>query len=422
MTSTHAAQGMRKTGRAGEAHHPPVEYLDHVWHVRSAPVVREVLRSGNTMVQAGFNVDQMRDRKSQIRQPILFLDGPEHRKQRSAIARYFAPATVSKRYRELMESLADELVATIAEGGVVDLSAVTLRFSVEVAAQVIGLTNSNMAGMSKRLESFFAIPARPPATPSDDDSRPVRGGRFASARSLAGRFDALVESARGLAPMSLFYMRDVRPAIAARRAEPQEDVISHLIEQGYKDQEILIECVTYAAAGMVTTREFISAAAWHFLENADLAERFLAGDEKERYAMLHEVLRLEPVVGHLYRRATEDLVLLDGDEEHQVRAGELLDLYIRSANADPDHVGEEPLSVCPHREMSPGLKPEVMAFGDGNHRCPGNFIAIQESDIFLQRLLKLPVRFVSPPQIDWVELIAGYELRDVLITVDPLPV
>ena len=61
-------------------------------------------------------------------------------------------------------------------------------------------------------------------------------------------------SARALAPLSLFYVCDVRPAIVARRRERDEDVISHLIDQDYTDPEILIECVTYGAAGMVTTR------------------------------------------------------------------------------------------------------------------------------------------------------------------------
>jgi hypothetical protein len=59
-----------------------------------------------------------------------------------------------------------------------------------------------------------------------------------------------------------FLARDVRPAIKARREEGRDDVISHLIEEGYPDKAILIECMTYAVAGMVTTREFIVMAAW----------------------------------------------------------------------------------------------------------------------------------------------------------------
>jgi cytochrome P450 len=74
---------------------------------------------------------------------------------------------------------------------------------------------------------------------------------------------------------SLLFL-DVQPAIKARRRQLQEDVISHLISQGYNDTEILTECVTYAAAGMVTTREFISVAAWQLLEQPALRTRYLA--------------------------------------------------------------------------------------------------------------------------------------------------
>lgn len=58
--------------------------------------------------------------------------------------------------------------------------------------------------------------------------------------------------------MMAFFLLDVRPAIAARRREPREDLISHLISRGYSDMNILTECITYGAAGMVTTREFIT--------------------------------------------------------------------------------------------------------------------------------------------------------------------
>ena len=61
----------------------------------------------------------------------------------------------------------------------------------------------------------------------------------------------------------------------------------------------------------------------------------------------------------------------------------------------------------------------MLSFGDGHHRCPGAFVAIQESDIFLTRLLALPdLRAESAPTLTFVELIAGYELRKFMITLD----
>lgn len=395
-------------GESGEQSAPRVEVVDGVWHVRSLPMVRQVLREADATVQAGFSAETASRGLTGDHVPVLYADGPEHRRQRSATARFFTPATVSRRYRDLMEERADELVERIRQDGGAELSAITLRYSVEVAAQVVGLTNSDIDGMSRRLERFFSGPVMHPTGSAESAGAP---------RRLAGRAGAVVGSLRPLWAMNAFRLRDVRPAIRARRAEPQEDVVSHLLAEGYTDREILVECVTYAAAGMATTREFISVAAWHLFEDDRLREEYLEADEPARHAVLHEILRLEPVVGHLYRRTTQDLVLEDGDERHEVPAGTLLDLYVRRANADEQAFGEDARQLCPERARPRGVRPEVLSFGDGAHRCPGGFIAIQETDIFLQRLLRLPLEFARPPKVSWLELIAAYEVRDVALRV-----
>jgi cytochrome P450 len=211
--------------------------------------------------------------------------------------------------------------------------------------------------------------------------------------------------------MLRFYWMDVRPAIAAHRRTPQEDVIGHLLEHEYNDMEVLIECITYGAAGMATTREFLCMAAWHLLEDDALRAEYLAADEAERHRILQEILRLEPVVGKLYRRTTEPLrVEVDG-ATHEIPAGALVELDVRAANADVAAVGEDPLAVCPHRDLAPGVLPPVMSFGDGVHRCPGAYIAIQETDVFLTRLLRLELRVARPPRLAWNELIESYEVR-----------
>ncbi|MFI7495853.1 cytochrome P450 [Kocuria sp. M4R2S49] len=392
----------RRTAPPGERSAPPVEVLDGVWHIRSLPLVRQVLREADATVQAGFSAETARQGMTGDHPPVLYADGPEHRRQRTATARFFTPAAVSRRYRDLMEERADELVERIRQDGGTELSAITLRYSVEVAAQVVGLTNSDIDGMSRRLERFFSGPVT---------------GSTGGPRRRTGRVGAVLGSLRPIWAMNAFRLRDVRPAIRARREQPQEDVVSHLLAEGYTDREILVECVTYAAAGMATTREFISVAAWHLFEDDRLREEYLAADEPARHAVLHEILRLEPVVGHLYRRTTRDLVLEDGDERHEVPAGTLLDLYVRQANSDEQALGADARQLRPERSRPRGIRPEVLSFGDGAHRCPGGFLAIQETDIFLQRLLRLPLEFAHPPRVSWVELIAAYEVRDVVLRV-----
>ena len=149
------------------------------------------------------------------------------------------------------------------------------------------------------------------------------------------------------------------------------------------------------------------------LELPALRDRYLRGDEGERHDVLGEILRLEPVVGHLYRRATADLQLEDGGEPVTVPRGSLIALDTYAINADEAAVGECPLTLTPGRELlAERVGPAVMSFGDGHHRCPGYYVALQETDVFLTRLLSLEgLRIERKPSVSWNDLISGYELR-----------
>ena len=329
-----------------------------------------------------------------MRPPILYQEGDAHRLQRTQIARFFTPATTSDKYRAFMQAFSDNLIEGLQDRENADLSNVSMLLAVSVAAEVVGLTNSRIPGMSRRIEAFFEQPDM-------------------QARGVAKLLDAIRNQWR----VMRFYLLDVRPAIQVRKKTPQEDVISHLIEKGYRDPEILTECVTYAAAGMATTREFICVAAWHLLEQPSLKETYLQADEAERHRILHELLRLEPVVGHLYRRTTQPLTIEGPHGTITIPTGSLLNLHVREANADKAAVGADPRQVCPERAVANGVQPYALSFGDGHHRCPGAFVAIQETDIFLQRLLRLEhLRIVKPPTVTWNELVAGYELRDFIVS------
>jgi cytochrome P450 len=59
-----------------------------------------------------------------------------------------------------------------------------------------------------------------------------------------------------------------------------------------------------------------------------------------------------------------------------------------------------------------------LSFGAGAHRCPGAHIAIQESDIFLSRLLAEPgIRLLSPPRVTMKQDISSYEVRGLTVGV-----
>lgn len=83
-------------------------------------------------------------------------------------------------------------------------------------------------------------------------------------------------------------------------------------------------------------------------------------------------------------------------------------------------VGADPLAVCPGRKQPRGrVGPEVLSFGDGHHRCPGAYLAIQETDILLRRLFTLPgFRLTRRPDVNWSDIAHGYELRNFRVAVD----
>jgi cytochrome P450 len=197
-------------------------------------------------------------------------------------------------------------------------------------------------------------------------------------------------------------------------------VISHLLAQGYRDSEVLTECVTFAVAGVVTTREFICVAAWHLIERPELRGRFLAAADEERHHLLHEILRVEPVVQHIYRRTVDEVQLESQGAIVVIPPRELIDVHVAPVDADESVVGGESLAVCPGRPLaSAGISPSVMGFGDGHHRCAGEFVAIQEADIFLQRLLALSdLRITREPAVSWNKISTGYELRAFRVAID----
>jgi cytochrome P450 len=376
----------------------PVEHSKGSWRVTGYAEARTVLMADT--IQAGFQADLVLRMPSQMVPPVLFQHGEAHRQQRSQSARYFSPAVTDERHVPRMERYAEEIVSGLERSGTADLSALASRMAISVAADVVGLTNSPRDGMAARLDGMLHADL---------------------AFSLSPR--RLVGYARMQLRVLEFYLRDVRPAIRARRRRPAEDVISHLLSNGRRDAEILAECITYGAAGMVTTQEFICVVTWQCLRRPELAAVMRSDDREARYRLLHELLRLDPVVGRLYRRTTDDLPLAAEADPGQVdpgpvtvRANELVELDVAAINADPSAAGDTPARIDPDRAIPRGIPRPVMGFGAGAHHCAGEFIALAETDVFVRRLLRAPgLAIEREPRIGRNENIKGYELRDFIV-------
>jgi len=349
---------------------------------------RDLLRNA-VAKQAGASPDQI-DTGNPEHVPVFYLDGEAHRRKRSTIARLFTPTAVTTRYRAIMERATDALLARLTSAGEARLDTLSLELAVTVAAEIVGLTASNRASMAARIGATLTF------------------GHLSRWHRLAPLLQPLVLRFH----MLNFFYRDVRPAIKARRRARREDLISQLLDEGYSNKAILIECMTYAVAGMVTTREFIVMAAWHLLEGDALRARFLAGDEVDQLAILDEILRLEPVASVLQRRAAEEMAI--GSDS--ISAGTLLAVDIRSVNTDESVTGPCPHVLDPDRAKRQKAVGGYLSFGYGSHRCPGSQVAMQETKVFLDRLLRVPgIRLEREPEIGWSDMLMAYELRGAMI-------
>jgi cytochrome P450 len=355
---------------------------------------RDVLRSPKVR-QAGATSGAV-DLSKPEEISFFFLDGEAHRKRRAAVAGLFAPKAIVTRHHVVMNRAIGEITASLQQRGAAPLDELSWQMAVDVAADIVGLTNSDSnVNLAKRVRAVLDSSV---ATPKN-------------------WFNKLVLGAKMLLAVNSFYKHDMVPAIAARKIEPKDDVLSHLVKENFSKRGMIMECLSYGGAGMMTTREFIVMCAWHLFDNDALRTRFLNGDETDQFAILEEILRLEPVAALIQRRIAEPLEAADGTV---LPEGELVGINIREANIDEAITGPCPFELDPDRARRMKVVGPFMSFGDGPHRCPGAQVAMHETRIFLDRIFRLPgIRLASPPQISWNPNIHGYELRGAVIACDP---
>jgi cytochrome P450 len=354
---------------------------------------REILRSP-TVRQGGASAAEV-DLSKPDEISFFFLDGPEHRKRRGAVAAMFAPKAIVTRHRQVMDRTMEEIVAKL-RSGPQQLDELSWQMAVDVAAEIIGLTESDSnENLALRIKAVL-------------DS---------SMERKPGWFNGIVFNITRLIRVYRVWKHDIVPAMEARRKEPRDDVISFMVQNNYPRKGIIMECMSYGGAGMMTTREFIVMCAWHLFEKPDLLRRFLDDGEETQFAILEEILRLEPVASLLHRQATESV---QGSQGGDLNAGELVCINLREANTDEEITGPCPFELDPDRAKRMKVVGPYLSFGDGPHRCPGAQVALHETRVFLDRLFRLPgIRLEKEPEISWNPYIQGYELRGAVVACDP---
>ena len=307
---------------------------------------------------------------------MLHADPPDHTRLRRPVQRAFTPRRIARlrpRTTQIAAGLADGLAAG---DGVTDLLAAYARpLPVTVLCELLGVPEADRAEIA----------------------------------ATVLRYDAAGEMPRVEDDLAAYFTR----LIAARRAEPGDDLLSALIAASDQadetaDQLTVTELVSTAfllvMAGFDTTVNLIASGILALLTHPGEMAR-LRADRSLLPAAVEELLRFTGPVNHANDRFTTEEVSIGGEA---IPAGEWVIIALPSANRDPARFpGPERLDLG--RDTSGHV-----AFGHGIHYCLGAPLARMEAEVALGTLLdRFPGMSLAaaPEELRWrsVSLMNGLE-------------
>ena len=309
---------------------------------------------------------------------MLHADPPDHTRLRRVVQKAFTPrlAALSPRAEEIAAGLLDEMAA--ARGDVIDLLGAYARpLPVTVLCELLGIPAADRARITVTVTAY------------DNRAEHQR-----VERELAAYFTEL---------------------IAARRAEPGDDLVSALVlardsaaDEGAADgltgSELLATLYLLVMAGFDTTVNLIASGTLALLTHpAEMAR--LRADPSLLPAAVEELLRFTSPVNHANDRFTTEDVPVGGVV---IPAGEWVLPATSSANRDPARFpGPDRLDLG--RDTSGHV-----AFGYGIHYCLGAPLARMEAEVALGALLlRFPGMSLAVPaeELRWrpVSLMNGLE-------------
>jgi cholest-4-en-3-one 26-monooxygenase len=278
---------------------------------------------------------------------LLNIDPPEHTKLRGIISRGFTPRAIGN-LRAALTERAERIVRAAVDGGTGDFVAdIACELPLQAIAELIGVPQEDRKKIFEWSNAMIGY----------DDPEFAEDGTAAAAE-LVGYAMTMAED---------------------RRERPRDDIVTKLvnaqIDGGHlSSDEFGFFMVLLSVAGNETTRNAISHGMLAFFEHQDQWERYLA----ERPATApDEIVRWATPVTVFQRTAKVDTVL--GGQ--QIKAGQRLGLFYRSANFDED-VFDHPERFDIGRSPNPHL-----GFGGtGAHYCIGVNLAKLEIELIFKAI------------------------------------
>ncbi len=279
---------------------------------------------------------------------LLHDDPPHHTHLRRLMSKAFTPQRIAT-LETWISGLVRELLDGIGRGSVELMAAYAIPLPMRVIAGLLGVAEEDYPSFRLWSQAFIAY-----------------GGMPAEERG------------RRLAEMTAYLDK----AIATRRAEPTQDLISALIAAkvegvSLENAEIRSFASLLLIAGNETTTNLIGNMMALLADRPELWKR-ARGDRSLVDPIIEESLRYESPVQR-FPRVTLRPVRVG---EVEIGAGELVDMCYGAANRDPA-VFENPDTFWPERPTNN----EHLGFGLGTHFCMGAPLARLEARLTLNAFL-----------------------------------
>lgn len=311
---------------------------------------------------------------------LVFRKAPEHTRLRRLLNAGFTAQAVQSlqpRINEVVDGLLDQLEY----GREVDLIA---RFATLVPAMVIMHMLGVPVGMLHQVKEWTNEMAL----------------FIGSAQGVADKYERAAVGAREMSA----YFRDL---IAARRAEPTDDILSRLIaarddDDALSEDELIASCMLMLFGGHETTTNLIGNAAYTLCRHPDQRAKLLERPELIGPA-IEEVLRYDGPSNSSARIVAVDHEL--GGKA--LKAGDRVFAMVNAANRDPEAF-EDPETF--DIERSPNRH---VTFGYGIHFCLGSQLARLEGKIAVGELVRrFPDMRLGPQgEPEWVNAVIMRGLR-----------
>lgn len=343
-------------------------FLTRYADIRETVNDRSFVRHPLNSEEGSISRQLIEDDENPRRTSILFLDEPDHSRVRPPLARAFY-ARINRMKAEI-EAIIDETIAAAPASGRFDLMAeIAVPIPVLVIARILGVDEHRLPEFRQWSEDVI-LSLNPVRTP-EETARMEEGG---------AQLDA--------------YFREL---MEARRAAPQDDLISDMVqlqargEAPLDDDELVTNLGALLVGGNLTTTDLIGNGTWLFLTHPDQLAA-LKADPGLAAQAVEEVLRYEAPVSATSRIVEKDKKVAGCP----MKAGQVVFCSLASANRDPDAF------VAPDTFDITRKRASHIAFGGGPHICIGAPLArIEARHVYVKLFERFPDMKLPEQEIVW---------------------